>query len=255
VNASDVAAAVAARVPYLRCATGAPGDDGWVSCATLVGDPELLRETIAATAPGRGTEDIGVAASLFVQAYAFRVPSVAVAAWALGLPVPSTAPAETAIRIRRHRPSDLAVTTQEVTSTDAVGLAKAVLDAHLGPLIDAVRVKIRVGERLLWGNAAASIATILRAVQDTGPVGDPAVRSVAAALFEAVPQFRGMGRWTTTEVPGALGWHWDRANCCLWYRTTEAAGRYCEDCSLVDATARAARRRASLEAARAGATS
>ena len=92
-----VAAAVQARVPYLSCATEAPATDGWIGCAELVADPALVRHEIEATMPGRRTDDIQVAASLYVQSYAYRVASLAVAAYALDLPSPSCEPDDLAV--------------------------------------------------------------------------------------------------------------------------------------------------------------
>jgi hypothetical protein len=86
----DVVAAVQSRVPYLRCATDAPAAEGWITCADLIGDPDRLRAEIDATAVGRETDDPQVAASLYAQSYAFRMPS---GCW----PTPASCP-----RWRKH---------------------------------------------------------------------------------------------------------------------------------------------------------
>jgi ferric iron reductase protein FhuF len=240
----DVVAAVQARAPYLRCSPSAPGGEGWIVCADLVADPDRLRREIDATAAGRGTTDPQVAASLYAQAYAFRVPSIAVAAYAVGLPVPSVVPAVTAVRIARHRPAELAILDPTCRPMSAAEVARMVVDEHLAPFVAAVRATTRIGERLLWGNAAASIAAIFRAVQGVGPTGDPEVRVRARELFAAAPHLDGLGDYTCIEVPRALGWYWDRTSCCLWYQTT--SGAYCDDCSLHDPSELEARRRADL---------
>jgi ferric iron reductase protein FhuF len=240
-----VVADVQARVSYLRCSNEAPAADGWIGCAELIAEPDRLRAEIDATAPGRGTDDPQVAASLYVQAYAFRVPSIAVAAYALGLPAPTTAPQSTAIRVTRDRPGQLAILDTRCRSTDAAALADELFDGHLVPFVRAVRATTRVGERLLWGNVAASLATIFRAVQSAGPFGDADVR-VRADRFEqaAAPWLDGLGRYSTIRVSDALGWHWTRTSCCLWYQTT--GGSYCDDCSLHDPFDLAAKRLADL---------
>ena len=238
---AEVVSAVQARVSYLRCHEDAPPADGWISCAALIASPERLGAEIGATAPGRGTKDPQVAASLYTQAYAFRVPSIAVAAFALGLPVPQTSPEVTAIRISRHRPADLAILTPRCREIPAPALAQELLEGHLGRFVLAVRAVTRVGERLLWGNVAASLATIFRAVQSNGPLGDPAVRARAAEFERAAsPWLDGLGHYSSLEAPPALGWYWNRTSCCLWYQTT--SGSYCEDCSLHDPADLAARR-------------
>lgn len=243
---ADVVDAVQARASYLRCGERPPaGEDGWLGCAGLISDPDLLHRQIAHSADGRGTDDIQVLASLWVQSYAFRVPSIAVAAWALGLPVPTVAPADTLVRVARHRPSEVAVTVDDVGTVDAATLVARVVDEHLAPFVAAVRSTVRVGERMLWGNVATSLAAIFRSVH-SGPHGDPAVRERATAFFVEAPVLASLGGYSTIEVAGALGWWWDRSNCCLWYRIP--GNELCEDCSLHDPAERAARRRAELAA-------
>jgi hypothetical protein len=107
-------------------------------------------------------------------------------------------------------------------------------------LIDAVRARITVGERLLWGDVAASMAVIFRAVEGAVGARDErlAVRQRADAFFDrAGDRLRGLGAFELvgepdTPAPGADGWFWGRTNCCLWYRTSN--GRLCDDCSLLD---------------------
>ena len=261
-NLLDVVAAVQERVSYLRCSSAAQRADGWLPCSDLIADPRLLRTEIDATAAGRHTSDAQVAASLYVQSYAFRLPSIAVAAYALGLPAPSTSPDVTAIRITRSRPGELAITDDRVDDVDAATLATNLFDDHLGPLIAAVRATTRVGERLLWGNVAASIATIFRAVQSIGPRGDPAVRDRADEFFAAAGRWLdGLGHWSILAVPdmldpAAVGWYFDRTTCCLYYQTRAgqtSGGSFCDDCSLNDPVAITAARRADLVATTNGA--
>ena len=244
---SDVVEAVQARASYLRCATEAPADEGWIRCHDLIADPALLRREIEATAPGRGTDDMQVATSLYVQSYAFRLPSIAVAAYALGLPGPTVSPAETAIRIGRHRPAELAVTDPATSLDRAEDLVARLVGDHLEPFVATAHEAVRVGPRLLWGNVAASLATIFRAAQGDAPCGDAAVRDRADAFFAAAePWLGGLGEWSTLEVPGALGWYWTRTSCCLWYQTD--SGFTCDDCSLHEPAELAKRRQAELTA-------
>jgi ferric iron reductase protein FhuF len=242
---ADVSAAVLERVSYLRCHITAPASDGWLGCAELIADHDLLGRQIAATGPGRGTTNEQVAASLFAQGYAFRVPSIAVAAYALDLPVPSVAPSSMAMRITRHRPGEVAILDPNCTALDVDAFVDALFVHHLVPFVAAVRATTRVGERLLWGNVAASLATIFRAVQSHGPLGDVVVRDRAVEFHRvAAPWLRGLGDYSTIEAPGVLGWYWTRTNCCLWYQTD--GGWRCDDCSLHDRAELAGQRRAAL---------
>jgi ferric iron reductase protein FhuF len=205
--------AVEARVDYLRSSTEAPAADGWLPCASLRG--EHLAELIRSTAEGRGTDDPQVAASLFAQGYAFRLPSVALGAYALGLDVPSVAPGSTAIKLGRHRPAAVAYLDPEPRPAD--GLVEELFAGHLAPFVEAVRGCFTVGARLLWGNVAASCATAFRAVD--------ADRDRADRFFaEAGPWLDGLGSFVGDS------WTWERTNCCLWYQTE--SGFMCDDCSL-----------------------
>ncbi|MBI4933450.1 MAG: hypothetical protein HY828_06200 [Actinobacteria bacterium] len=239
-----VVAAVQERVSYLRCSTVAPPEDGWISCADLIASPDRLRAQIDSTATGRGTDDPQVAASLYAQAYAFRVPSIAVAALALGLPTPSTDPAVVSVRLGRHRPAEVAIVDQSCRDVAISDFVDALLEGHLAPFIAAIRSTTRVGERLLWGNVAASLAMIFRAL-DVAPKGDGEVRARAIEFERAAsPWLDGLGSYSTIDTPDVVGWYWTRTNCCLWYQTT--SGFYCDDCSLRDPTELAAKRLADL---------
>jgi hypothetical protein len=132
-------AAIQDRAAYITCERGWSAAEGWLPCAPLIDDPGALRVEIEATAAGRGTDDVQVLTSVFVQAYAFRVASVAVAAHALGLPGPSVLPEDTAVRITRNRPGQLAVRVDDVEPVTAATLARDLLDRHMRPVIEAVR--------------------------------------------------------------------------------------------------------------------
>ncbi|MFP5489835.1 MAG: hypothetical protein ACLGHQ_16200 [Acidimicrobiia bacterium] len=255
-NSDDVLATIQQRVSYLRCAVlddtsdghGGPDGAGWFRISDLCANPDRLESLIRSTGVARGAADGQVAASLFVQSFAFRVASVAVAGWALGLPSTTLDPDQVAFRITRNRPGELGMWSTDVVRHDATSLVAAVVDGLVSPVVAAVRQRIQVGERVLYGNAASSIATVFRAVQSTGPRGDTEVRDRAVELFAAHPLLHDLGTWATIDTGDALGWFWDRGNCCLWYRSTEANGRYCDDCSLHDPVERAERRRSELTA-------
>lgn len=250
----DTITTIQQRVSYLRCTvlddthdgSGGPDGDSWFHVGQLLAHLDRLESLIRRTGAARGADDAQVAASLFVQSFAFRMASIATAAWALGLPSTSLEPDQVGFRITRNRPGELGVWSADVVRHDAASLAVALVDGLVAPMVAAVRERIQVGERLLFGNAASSIATVFRAVQSTGARGDRDVRGRAVELFAAHDRLADLGTWTTIEAGDALGWFWDRGNCCLWYRSTEANGRYCDDCSLHDPTERTERRRLEL---------
>jgi len=229
---ADTLAAVAAVVPYLRASTTTEGDD-WYSCEELVTDAGVLSDVITRAMPGFGTTDPAVAASLFTQAYAFRVAGVALAAYVLDLPVPSAAPEATAVRIDKPRPSQVAHLAPEAQTMGAAELSEHLVAGHLEPFVAAVYGQYVVGQRLLRGNVASSCAVAFRAVEGASADHRDEIRARAEAFVASTPSFDGLGSFTIVNAADREGWFWDRTSCCLWFRTP--AEHYCDNCSLVPA--------------------
>jgi hypothetical protein len=255
VTLDEVLGVINGRVSYLRAVTSVAPDDwssaggAWWRCAELIDDPATLEAAVERTKEGFGTDDVGVAASLFTQAYAFRVTSIPLGAHALGLPVPDVVPGRTAVRLDKPRPTALALLDPSLRPLEASEVATRVVGAHLAPFVAAVHDAFRIGERLLWGNVAASCAVVYRAIEGVAEdaIEAAAIRDRADALFAAETRFDGLGAFSTIEVADARSWHWDRTNCCLWYRA--ASHSYCDNCSLRDPDdVRAERLRALSEA-------
>lgn len=247
-GAAAIVAAIETQVSYLRIALVAPPDEGWIGAADLIADPALLRSSIASTQAGRGAPDLQVTASLWFQAYAFRAALPVVAPLALGLPGLATDPAVTEVRIARNRPASIAVTDPVVVDRSAEQAAHDLLAGHLSPMVDAITESFTVGRRLLWGNAAASIATVLRALEGAPDTDRPAIRARAAELLEqAQPWLAHFGQFDLLEEGDREGWYWTRTNCCLFDRCE--GGSQCDDCSLIPADELERSRRAALATA------
>ncbi len=238
---ADVLTQVEATVGYLRCSTTTvPGTTAglepveWLSCAELIAEPRRLADVIRSTMPGRGTHQESVAVSLFVQSYAFRIGALVLAPYALGLPVPSCSPAHTFVRLTRHRPGGVAVTDPAVNDRSVDQLVGALLGQHLAPLIASTSSVVTIGRRLLWGNVAASCATVFRAIEGADGVDAVAVRRRAEAFLAAADSWlKGLGWFEVLPpgpAPGADQWRWQRTNCCLYYQCSGASK--CDDCSL-----------------------
>ncbi len=75
-----VLGAVTDLVPHLRWRIGTPGEGDLVG-AELAADPDRLAAEVARSAAGRGSDDPQVLASLWWQAYAYRVAGTTLAAW------------------------------------------------------------------------------------------------------------------------------------------------------------------------------
>jgi hypothetical protein len=242
---------------YLRAAAGpvagaarpgTPAGDGqWMKCDELLANPDWLAATVRSSGRRLGTGSAPVAASLFVLGYSYRVVTLAVSCMLMGGAVPSSRPHALAIAMAAGRPS--LVTYREpraivlaggrtpgpetfadrelVTEAFAFLVADAV-EGHLRLLIDAVRARIRVGRRLLWGNVATSSAVAFRTME--GTLGEW-VKPIGERFFEIVPSdLRGQGNFLSLEQAGRSGWYWERRNCCLNDRLPK--GIRCGDCSL-----------------------
>ena len=245
---TDVLHEVEGRVGYLRAGAGADTAEGWTPCDAL--DRATLEAAVAAGAGARRST-LRVAASLLSQSYAFRVGAVSLAAYAVGLPWPSPAAADTAVTLAGGRASKLAYRSAALGEAgDVDGLAEALLGRHLEPFAGALRATVRLGERLVAGNVAGSCAAAFRAVEgaarDRGDGAERASIRRRAEAFFAAPRARrwleGAGRFerVTSASPdpsqggGAVdGWYWTRSSCCLWYQAPGSST--CDDCSLIPA--------------------
>ncbi len=270
---------VQGRVPYLRAlppsarqqgsarqqqgsqgpsAEGGAGNPTWRDCDDI--GEEDLRNAIEAGATARASSR-QVAASLLSQSYAFKVGATSLAAYALGLPWPTPSARATAVVFAGGRASQLAFRDAALGDAEDVdGLGTALLDAHLVPWSARLRATVRLGERLVAGNVAASSAAAFRAMEgaarDRGAEAErAAIRRRASAFFATASvqrRLRGAGRWDVVrlEQAGVDGWFWTRTSCCLWYQApgvgADGGPHTCDDCSLIPAHELERRRRDEL---------
>jgi len=243
-EARAVVEQVTSTVSYLRVADATDpaqsvdADPVWLPCEPLVSEPATLLELVRSTAAGRGTDRDDVAMSLFVQGYAFRIASLAIGSWLVADQVLDVGAATTSIALGRDRPNAVRLDQPRlVSTTDALRtLHEHVIDGHLGALVANARAACRVGEALLWGNVAASVATSFGAFMD--PLAERRIEirdRLTAFKATARPEVRSAGE----IVPVGSRWAWQRHSCCLWYQTKSAFK--CDDCSLWSADERLAR--------------
>lgn len=229
-DASEVVDRVTNAVTYLRVTVGTGSDaTEWLPCEQLVTDSGALGDLAGATAAGRGTDRDQVAMSLLVQAYAFRIASIAIGAWLLGDVVVDVAPSRTALAIGRDRPNAVRFDGLDlIADGDSLEVLHATLvDGHLGPLVANAHRACRVGEALLWADVAASCASSFSAFVAPLPDRREEIRSRAEAFFAAArPELARAG----ALVHVGTEWAWERNACCLWYQTSN--GSRCDDCSL-----------------------
>jgi ferric iron reductase protein FhuF len=239
-GAAAVLAEVRSRVGYLRASIGEPPRDesGWHDCETLTATDldaavhEGLRPSGDTHGDAGAAPQRSVVASLLIQSYAHRVTAVSLAAYAIGLCWPSPRASNTSVRLADGRAKGLRFRSAELGAPDdAAALVAAALDAHLVPVAAELRASQPLGQRLVWANVAASFAAAFRAVDAAArdrrdAVEQAGVRRRAERLVASAPLLSSAG-WFE---PDSDEWGWQRAACCLWYRTS--GGRTCEGCSL-----------------------
>jgi hypothetical protein len=242
-----------------------PADRAWVPAADLIADPAWLGRIIMAAGRAVGTEDPAVASSFFIQGYSYRLLGLTIGTLLAAGVAPDASAPHLAVAWNGPWPSLVAflrpvvlVSDQsddlpmghadDATLTDGLRfVVHTTIDRHLKPLVAAVRAGIGhgVGERLLWGDVAASAATALRTMQ--GCLG-PSVESFGPRFFALAPaSLQGLGSFVVIEEAGGRGWFWERTACCLFDRLPE--GIRCADCSLTPPEERRAAYRRSLQGA------
>ncbi|HLU55113.1 MAG TPA: (2Fe-2S)-binding protein [Pseudonocardia sp.] len=185
-------------------------------------DPEPVQERIAHVARALGCAE-RVAASLAFQGFAAQLVSAPYAAAVLHGEVPAPTPAT--LWWSRTGDGGWAPST-DAGSTAAADALPALLEDLLGPLADEVRARVPVAARLLWGNAASTVAAAKRLLV----VRRPEVAARAAEVAEAVlahGAFAGAGELLAPRDPD-LVWTFRRRTCCLYYRVP--GGGLCDDC-------------------------
>jgi ferric iron reductase protein FhuF len=218
--------ALAALVPFLRARSGAtePGD---LLAVDLIAEPDVLAKEIAATAEGRGSDDPQVLASLWWQGYSYRVAGTTLAAWVVGGSAPDpAAEAGSGVGIARSRPSTLVVGPDAPELDDLANLVERLFVAHLEPLAETLRARHPIGVRLVWGNAAASVASCLGAVACAEGAPLELVARIDEAIAALPHDIPSLGIWLDPHRS------YRRTTCCLWWKTSASAGALCEDCSL-----------------------
>ena len=214
-------------VPFMRARRHQP-EPGDLLAADLLA-PDRLASAVAATPDVRGS-DPQVQASLWWLGYSYRVAGGTLAAWIVAgsAPDPSIA-AGCGVGVGRGRPSSLVVGPDAVEIHELDELVERLFAGHLDRLAEVLRARHPIGRRLVWGNAAASIASCFGAVaaaagaRDVAPSIDARIDEVIAALPH---DLAALGTWTSPHTA------YRRTTCCLWWKTDTSNGVLCADCSL-----------------------
>jgi hypothetical protein len=254
-------AAVAGIGPFFAVATGPePAGGGWVPVRDLTREPGRTGDPLAARIAAVQTAlrtDARVAASTAFQGLAAQLVAPLFAAVAVCGALPAAADSASWKPVALTDP--VSTTTRDHEA--GAGLADAlhwrpggagpwlwwsgagrvvprreaevlgnVLRGVLAPLAAAVRARVPVAERVLWGNAASAVASARRLVVAARPDVLERATALAEGLLVAPPLAR-TGDLRAPEPPD-VRWTFRRRSCCLYYRVP--GGGICDDCVLRD---------------------
>ncbi|MEY9210664.1 (2Fe-2S)-binding protein [Thermobifida halotolerans] len=229
-------------VPLDSAASG-----GLHSFAELYGTPELLDARIAWVAHRYGPVEPRVSASVAHLGFAARLVSPALAAACAGtvldVPAASLLWREGSERVTSWLAGPYgAAAVPDGADGAAELLRQSLVERHLRPLGAAVRSRVRVSERLLWGNAAAAVGGAVQMISLKRPEWADRAAAIATALVERAP-LAGLGHLVRPDADRPHRF-FVRRSCCLYYRAPE--GGKCGDCALLDSGTRARRWRSAM---------
>jgi FhuF 2Fe-2S C-terminal domain len=236
--------------PFFAVAHGRePAGGGWVPVRALGADPgpsDPLGDRIAAVRASLAT-DARVAASTAFLGLAAQLVAPLFAAVAVHgvLPAPGTSPsgsageptafpADTLADVLHWRPGGAGpwlwwAGEGRVVASGPAALGDVVIDL-LAPPVAAVRARVRVAERVLWGNVASAVASARQLVASAVPEAAGRAAATAAHLLTAAPLAPTAA--LRAPAPPDVGWSFRRRTCCLYYRVP--GGGLCGDCVLLD---------------------
>ena len=211
------------RVSYLRCSTDAvAGQDGWIGCDELIADPDACGPRSTPPRP---------AGSPTIRRWLRRCscrPTPSASRASPSRPTRSgsrrrrSRRPSTAMRIARSRPGEVA----DLRSARFADRRRRPTGRR-GPRRSprAVRRRVRAGDADRGAPAVGQRGRVARhhLPGRRARPGRTATRRSATERRSSSPpppQLGGSARGQTIEVPGALGWYWDRTSCCLWYQTS-----------------------------------
>lgn len=210
------------------------------SYAELYGRPELLDARIDSVRQRHGPVEARVCASIAHLGIAARIVSPALAAACAGVVLELPPAALFWHDAPNGRRAALLVDPRgaEVDPDDAPGVAdllrEPLLEQHLRVLGAAVRSRVRIAERLLWGNAASAVGGAVQMIARGRPEWAERADAIGTALIERGP----MASLGSVVRPDPAGTHrfFVRRSCCLYYRAPR--GSLCGDCALMDSDTR-----------------
>lgn len=218
--------------PRFVARSGRP--QGWSPAHRVLG-PEL-DDTLDRVADERGTDRRAVAAVLLLDRYALRLAAPVLAAFHELDVLLDARPEVVSLGPDPRAPGWLALAAPgRPARGDRAALRASLLDGALLPLAEELAVRTRAGRRTLRAAVAHAVALSMLHLSWRRPRPDALVGQTRALLHDA--GLAGLVVVGAVRVDGTDWMSVRRRACCLAFRTTSAAGRYCGACSVRPAAA------------------
>ncbi|MFG1702619.1 (2Fe-2S)-binding protein [Nonomuraea sp. M3C6] len=214
-----------------RLQRGLAAGEDWIACDRLL-DPrsDELGQVLDAERRASGQVSDHATALTVMAVYAGTVTASAVLAWAVEGVVVDMRPQNTAIRLSPHHGFEaVGLRDPKVTDAPVTTLVEWVLDEHLLPLAQAMRVRTRAGLRQLHGGVAHGCAAAFCIASRRGGDVDQ-LESAYETFLTAAGGLDRLGTVIRLEEDDREGLFYLRNTCCLYYTSAEQVK--CSSCCL-----------------------
>jgi FhuF 2Fe-2S C-terminal domain len=215
-----------------RLERGISEGEGWIGCDRLL-DPrsDELGRVLDAERHASGQVSDHATALTVMAVYAGTVTAAAVLAWAVESVVIDMRPGNVAIRLSSHHGFEaVGLRVPAVFEAPVETLVEWVLDDHLLPLAQAMRVRTRAGLRQLHGGVAHGCAAAFCIASRRGGNVDRLLSSYETFMAAAGGGLERLGSVIRLREGEREGLFYLRNTCCLYYTSAEQVK--CASCCL-----------------------
>lgn len=208
-----------------------PGLD-WIACDRLL-DPasDELARVLEAERVASGQVSDHATALTVIAVYGGTVTAAAMLAWALEGVVVDMRPANVAIRLSDHHGFEaVGLREPRVVEAPVSTLVSWILDEHLLPLAQAMRVRTRAGLRQLHGGVAHGCSAAFSIASRRGGDVDKLQAAYEQFLAASTGGLDRLGELVRLREGDREGLFYLRNTCCLYYTSAEAIK--CSSCCL-----------------------
>ena len=229
---TDVFARLESFGDRFRLDHGLAAGEDWIGCDRLL-DPwsDELNRVLDAERRASGQVSDHATALTVMAVYAGTVTAAAVLAWAVEGVVVDMRPGNVAIRLSPHHGFEaVGLRDPRVTDAPVETLVDWVLDEHLLPLAQAMRVRTRAGLRQLYGGVAHGCAAAFCIASRRGGNVDQLQSAYETFLAAATGGLDSLGTVIRLKEGDREGLFYLRNTCCLYYTSAEKVK--CSSCCL-----------------------